>query len=139
MTSVSPAKGELEVNNMGKKTRKEIERWAARKSYARLQALIERCLNKDKPFWRRVAELLARPRRQKVEVNVSKIERFADQTKIVVVPGKVLGDGEIKKKVKVAAFQFSNSAKKKLEQNGSTVMNIEDVLNEDVKNMQIIV
>ena len=79
------------------------------------------------PVWRRVAELLSRPRRQRVEVNLSRINRYAAEGDVVVVPGKVLGSGELTKKVTVAAWRFSRSALEKIRGVGEAIT-IEELL-----------
>ena len=81
--------------------------------------------------WRYVAELLERPRRRRVEVNVSKIERYAKPGETVVVPGKVLGAGNITKPVTVAAMSFSASAIEKIKAAGGRAIHILDLLKEN--------
>ena len=69
--------------------------------------------NKAK-IWKDVAERLAKPRRKHIAVNVSRLNRYTDKKDIVVVPGKVLGAGEISHPITVAAFTFSEKAKQKI-------------------------
>jgi len=92
-------------------------------------------------IWRYVAELLEKPKRLRPQVNISKINRYTQPGDIVVVPGKVLGAGILKHKVHVAAFSFSETAKKKILDAGGRVMNIEELVNENPKgsNVKIIV
>ena len=65
-------------------------------------------------LWRRIAAELERPARLRRVVNLEKIDRVVRDKEIALVPGKVLGNGSLQKNVKVAAFQFSESAKSKL-------------------------
>ncbi|MET1124080.1 MAG: 50S ribosomal protein L18e [Archaeoglobaceae archaeon] len=74
--------------------------------------------------WKDVAERLAKPRRLYAEVNLTKIERYANPGEIVVIPGKVLGGGEISKSVKVAALSFSESAKRKIVEAGGECLKL---------------
>ena len=83
------------------------------------------------PIWDYVAELLERPSRRRIVVNVSKINRYAKDGETVVVPGKVLGAGELKKRVIVAAIGFSESAMNKILSAGGKVMFIGDLLKEN--------
>ena len=53
-------------------------------------------------IWRDIAQRLEKPSRTWAEVNLSRLERYAQDGDIVVVPGKVLGAGSINKKVTVA-------------------------------------
>lgn len=81
----------------------------------------------DAPVWRDVAEYLSRPRRIRVEVNLSRINRYANDGDIVVVPGKVLGSGVLTQKVTVAAWRFSKGAYEKIKSVGEA-LTIEELL-----------
>jgi large subunit ribosomal protein L18e len=85
------------------------------------------------PAWRRVYELLNKPARQRVVVNVSKINRYANDGDVVVVPGKVLGSGDLEKKVTVAAFSFSYTALEKIEAAGGRALHILELVKENPK------
>ncbi len=92
--------------------------------------------------WRRVAEILEeRPRRRMVVVNVSKINRYAKEGEMVVVPGKVLGAGVLEKKVTVAALSFSEQAIVKIKLAGGRAITLKQAANENPrgKNVRIIV
>lgn len=93
----------------------------------------------DAPIWSRVAELLARPRSRRAEVNVSKIARYSSSSKssrssntntssMIIVPGKVLGSGSIEYPVTVAAFSFSNTAVKKILNAKGKVLSIDELV-----------
>jgi large subunit ribosomal protein L18e len=71
--------------------------------------------------WGDVAERLEKPRRTHAEVNLGRIERYAQEDETVVVPGKVLGSGVLQKDVTVAAVDFSGTAEKKIDQVGEAV------------------
>ena len=82
-------------------------------------------------IWRDIAERLERPRSRRAEVNVSKINRYTRPGDVVVVPGKVLGAGMIDHPVKVAAFAFSASAKRKIEAAGGKCMSIRELVEQN--------
>ena len=65
------------------------------------------------------------------KVNVNKIEKFAKPKETILVPGIVLGSGEITKAHKVVALRFSASAKEKIESKGGKSILIEDYVNEN--------
>ncbi len=92
------------------------------------------------PIWRRVAELLEKPTRQRIEVNVSKINRYTSNGEYVVVPGKVLGAGHIDHPVVVAALSFSKSAADKIRAAGGRVLSLEQMVEErpDGSNVKIL-
>ena len=89
--------------------------------------------------WSDVAERLEKPRRTHAEVNLGRIERYAQEDETVVVPGKVLGSGVLQKDVTVAAVDFSGTAKTKIDQVGET-MNLEQALeqNPEGSNVRVI-
>ena len=66
------------------------------------------------PLWSRIAFELNKPTRKRREVNLRQINSYINDGEIALVPGKVLGDGDLTKKAKVAAFRFSESAKAKI-------------------------
>ena len=64
--------------------------------------------------WKEVAERLAKAKRKRISVNVSRLNRYTDDQETVVVPGKVLGAGRVDNPITVAAFSFSEKAKRKI-------------------------
>ncbi len=71
-----------------------------------------------KPFWKSIAWDLEKHFR---EVNLNKINRNTKEGDVVVVPGKVLGYGDLDHKVTVVAYSFSNSAFEKINKKGKAV------------------
>ena len=91
----------------------------------------------EKPIWKAVAKGLNRPRSRRYEVDLSRLERFAEENGTIVVPGIVLGDGQIKKRLTVAAVRFSAEARKKIEKAGGKCLAIEDVSGEEPSKIRI--
>jgi large subunit ribosomal protein L18e len=71
--------------------------------------------------WNDVAERLEKPRSTHAEVNLGRIERYAKEDETVIVPGKVLGSGALRKEVTVAAVDFSSTAETKIDQVGDAI------------------
>jgi len=69
---------------------------------------------KKKEGWFRVAEILSGSRRNSLGLNLGEIEEGAKDGETIVIPGKVLSQGELGKKVKLVALKFSEKAKEKL-------------------------
>ena len=92
-------------------------------------------------IWRYVAELLEKPRRKRIVVNIGKINRFVNDGDQVVVPGKVLGDGVLTKKVTIAAYSFSKSAYEKIIKAGAEAISIPELIRRNPKgsNVKIII
>ena len=90
-------------------------------------------------IWRAVMEELMKPSRRRA-VNISRINRCTQPGDWVVVPGKVLGSGELDHEVVVAALSFSKSALEKIHRAGGRAISIFELLKEkpDGSNVKII-
>ena len=95
------------------------------KTNPRLKSLIadlkSAARNSGGDVWGDIAERLEKPRRTHAEVNLGRIERYAREDETVVVPGKVLGSGALRKDVTVAAVDFSGTARTKISQVGEAI------------------
>jgi len=105
-----------------------------------LRKLISSLRKMKKGVWKRVASDLERPRRIRRLVNLSRINRYTQEGETALVPGKVLGDGALEKKVNVAAFHFSNSAKEKIKAAGGSAWSIQELAekNPEAKGVRLI-
>jgi ribosomal protein L18E len=65
--------------------------------------------------------------KKKTEVNVYKLEKLCNDGDNVIVYGKVLGDGEITKRINVYALGFSKSAKEKIIKAGGNVRKLKEL------------
>jgi len=70
---------------------------------------------KKKKAWLKVAHLISTPKRKQLALNLEDIDAQAKDNETIVVPGKVLGTGEITKKIRIVGLSFSTSAVEKLE------------------------
>ena len=104
-----------------------------------LVKLVSSLMKESKPLWKKVAYELSRPRRQRVTVNLSKIENYAKDETTILVPGKVLGSGAISKKVKIAAFSFSEGAKKLITNAGGHAMSIDDLYKNNPQGKDVLI
>lgn len=84
-------------------------------------------------IWRAISKRLTKPRRRRAEVNVSKIARHTESGNTVIVPGKVLGAGEINHNVTIAALIFSEKAQQKIEAANGRTMTISELVKENPK------
>jgi large subunit ribosomal protein L18e len=92
---------------------------------------------KGSDLWIAVARGLNRPKRRGYEVNLFSLDRSAGSKETVVVPGSVLGSGEIKKALTVAALRFSAEAREKIEKAGGKCMSIPELLEKNPKGHRI--
>ncbi len=104
--------------------------------------LLRRMSNKyEAPIWRRVRELLLKPRRRRVQVNISKLNRYTSEGDVVVVPGKVLGSGDMDHKIVIGAYSYTLTALNKLRNAECEVLTIEQLVDRypDGKGVKIII
>jgi len=76
----------------------------------------------EAPLWRDIASRLEGPSRNWAQVNVSKLADHVGDGENAVIPGKLLGDGEVSKPVTVIAYSASASAKAKIAKAGGKVL-----------------
>ncbi len=88
-------------------------------------------------IWRDIAERLVNGRRRYASINVDKINALANDGDIIVVPGYVLGTGNIDKKVTVGALHFSKEASEKLAKSGSSAMGIVELAKNNPKGTNV--
>lgn len=91
------------------------------------------------PIWRSLSKKLQKPRRQRSEVNISKINRYSAENDFIVVPGKVLGAGEILHSVTVAAITLSETARKKITDANGRIISIPELVEENPKGSKVII
>jgi large subunit ribosomal protein L18e len=94
------------------KTKTKIDKQIQKKSNKELVETIIAAKKKDK--WLKVARILSGPRRKAVSLNLEEINENSKDGETIIVPGKVLSQGEMDKKIKIVALSFSEKAKEKL-------------------------
>jgi large subunit ribosomal protein L18e len=82
----------------------------------------------DAPLWASVADGLERARHPSRPVSVGHLDRITAAEETVVVPGKVLSDGELSKRLTVGAFSYSVQAKRKIHAAGGVALSLHDLL-----------
>ncbi len=90
-------------------------------------------------IWRKISKKLSGPSRLKIEANLYRINKKTKPNDVIVVPGKVLGMGELTHKLTISCLNCSDSAKKKIESSGSKLLSIEALLEQNPtgKNVKI--
>ena len=96
-----------------------------------IMELKKRSKDQNASVWKRIAIDLEKPTRQRRVVNLSSISRYTKENEIVVIPGKVLGAGDLGHKLTISAFQFSNGAKEKIERTGARIIPLLDLSKEN--------
>ena len=90
-------------------------------------------------IWKDIAWRLERPRRQRAEVNISRINRYTTEGDTVIIPGSVLGAGKLDHRVTVAAWKFSEKAREKIVEAGGEAITIEELMERNPKGSGVVI
>jgi large subunit ribosomal protein L18e len=88
-------------------------------------------------IWLHVAEFLGKPKRSRVAINVSRIARNTKKGDTVAVPGKVLAAGSIGHAVHIGAFDFSQTARARIQKAGGSCMSLSKLADDNPKGSKI--
>ena len=116
----------------------QIERKLRRKTDVNLIETIIK--SKKNPNWIKTSNIISGSTKKQVSINLDEIDKKAKDNETIVIHGKVLGVGEVNKKIKIVALDFSSSAKEKLKKAGIEMREIKDEIKEnpDAKNIHIL-
>ncbi|NPA38170.1 MAG: 50S ribosomal protein L18e [Candidatus Nanohaloarchaeota archaeon] len=90
------------------------------------------------PLFKDLAERLMKPRRKgRSGVNLSKLEKYAREDEVAIVPDKLLGAGILSKKITVVALHYSKVAKEKIEANKGNVMLFDEFIEKAKKPLKV--
>ena len=104
-----------------------------------IEYLRKQSREKDAAIWLDVAAKLSKPSRQRIAVNLSKLNRVTEKNATVVVPGKVLASGALDHSVTVAAFDASDKAKAKLSAAKAKYLTITELVEKNPKGSNVII
>lgn len=105
-----------------KKSKTKINKQAKRKTNPEVAETIFKA--KKRKNWLGIAGLLSGPTRKYSGVNLQEIEKESKEGDTIVIPGKVLGKGDVSKKIRVCALSFSAEAEKKLKARKCEIVSI---------------
>jgi large subunit ribosomal protein L18e len=80
------------------------------------------------PLWKDVERRLLNSRSNKREVNVDKLSRFTKEGDVIIVPGKILGAGNLGHSVIVYAYSISKLASRKINEAGGQILALADLI-----------
>lgn len=94
---------------------------------------LSRVQHKDKnsKLWHYIYSLASKPRRRRVAVNLSKLQKYSAAGENIVVPGKVLGSGSIDKSINITAVEYSSDALAKLKKAKCTVVALPEMMKKE--------
>ncbi len=80
------------------------------------------------PIWERLADLASKPTRAKRIMNLGQLDKLVSDNDIVVVPGKILGTGNLSHKITLCSFSISTTGAKKITQSGGKISDISQII-----------
>lgn len=82
-------------------------------------------------IWKTISKKLSGPRKNAVKVNLYRINKKTKKNDVIVVPGKILGIGELNHSLTISCLSYSKSAKRKIDVSGSKLLMIEELLEQN--------
>jgi len=93
--------------------------------------LIRQLENTKILIWKEVASILKAARRARPEANLAHINRIVKDGDVIVVPGKVLGNGALEhKNLTIGALAWSESCAEKAKAAGAKLLSLPQLLEE---------
>jgi len=102
-----------------------------------LRRLISSLKKSKSKLWKRVAEELGRPARQRREVNLGRLNRAVKDNDTVIIPGKILSEGELKKKITISALNSSQKCAEKIKVSGSKIISITELFEKNPEGKKV--
>ena len=93
----------------------------------------------DAPLWRSIATKLEGSSRNWPSVNVSKLEYNVNKNGKAIIPGKLMGTGIVTKKMTVAAYSFTESAREKINSAGGKCLTYNELIKKAPKGTDVVV
>tara|TARA_Y100001970_G_scaffold42930_1_gene53467 strand:- start:833 stop:1204 length:372 start_codon:yes stop_codon:yes gene_type:complete len=118
---------------------KRINRKSNAELVQAITSLKKAARDNDAPIWRSIAKRLEGPSRNWPTVNISKLEYNSQKNSKIVVPGKLMGSGNLTKKVTVSAYSFTKSATEKIEKAGGKCVQYNDFIKSNPKGKDVMV
>lgn len=92
------------------------------------RVLIRELWQTKRKIWRDVSEILGKPSRKMHEINLFRLNKITKDNDIIVIPGKILGAGQIDHKLTIGAYKISQLAREKLAKAKCQVLTIKELL-----------
>lgn len=90
--------------------------------------LIRQLWKTKRRIWRRVSEIIGKPARNHAEINLYRLNKITKDNDVCVIPGKILGTGNLDHPVCLGALKISTLAKEKLEKAKCEILTIQELM-----------
>jgi large subunit ribosomal protein L18e len=79
-------------------------------------------------IWKAVIKEVSRSRSKRRQVNIGQLAQVTKDKEIVIVPGKILGSGDISHKLTIWCFAISEAATKKILDAGGKILALDNLI-----------
>ena len=114
----------------GKSNRKLKEQISRKTNPILLETLMSAKKNKG---WKKIADILSSSTKKQSRLNLFEIDANTSAGDTVLIPGKVLSEGEITKKIKICALSASKNAREKIKHSKTEFLTINEEINKNPK------
>ena len=118
---------------------KKINRKSNSSLVKTIAELKEASRKNDAPLWRSIATKLEGSSRNWPSVNVSRLEYHVNKNGKAIIPGKLMGTGIVTKKMTVAAYSFTESAREKINSAGGKCLTYNELIKKTPKGTDVVV
>lgn len=80
------------------------------------------------PLWSKLVEFASKPSSARRIVNLGQIDKFTKDNDVIMVPGKVLGTGNLSHKIILCSFSISNHGAQKVLQTGGKILSLTELI-----------
>lgn len=113
---------------MSKNTIKKISRKTNPRIIDLIFSLKELGNQENANVWKKMSYKIENTSKNYSNLNLSKINRYTKENEMIIVPGKILGSGELNHIVTIAAIGFSKTAIEKIKSSNGKYMTIEEMM-----------
>ena len=116
---------------MIRKSKTKLKKQGSRKTNSVLSETLKEAIKYEE--WIKVAGMLSGPTRRYKSINLDEIDQRTTTGDRVVIVGKVLGKGELSKKVRICALSFSAKVKERIKNSKSEIVSIIEEIKKNPK------
>ena len=102
-----------------------------------IQELKKKSISENTKIWKRIATDLEKPSRRIRAVNLTRINKNTKKDDTIIIPGKVLGGGELEHSITISAWKFSKQAEDKIKQANGKIISLYDLMKNSAKDKKI--
>lgn len=93
----------------------------------------------DNKAWQKIAQIVSASTKRQTAINLSELNEQVSDGDTIVVPGKILSSGNLKKKIVICGLAISKVAKEKLKLSKSEFIHISEEIKRNPKGEGILI